>query len=962
MKKTACLSVYLFFCWCICCSLLHSQDARPNLVFILADDLGYGDLTSYGHPYIQTPNLDQLAKEGMHFTNFYSPSPLCSPARASILTGRTPYRTDIKSWIPEGQDIYLHREEKTIATLVKEAGYQTFLAGKWHLNGGLSDSMHAQPQDHGFDKWMALHAFPLPTHKNPNNFYEDGKPLGELKGFSADLVIDKSIEYLDTREKDKPFFLYVPMAEPHSEIASPDAFNARFSSFTKGPIDLENLADRGPGEYYANITYMDDQIGRLLRYLDENNLRENTIVVFTSDNGPVTNDWRHWWEVNMYGSTGGLRGRKADLYEGGIRVPCMIRYPGLVAAGSQNEMPMHGFDFLPTFCSMLDIPLPDDRAIDGEDFSRIFSGQAFKRTKPLFWGFETRAVENPGGYDYAVRVGDWKVITDYDLKKVLLYNLKEDPYEVKELSKKYPEKVAELMALVKAKKTSIANDPLRPGNQKQKTVEFTILYTNDIESVYDPIDAYWDKDINKIGGVPQLATLIEQERQKTPLHFLFDAGDIFTGALSKKTKGNLPFDLYSSMGYDAMAIGNHEYEYGWKELLKCKQRARFPVLNANIFYENTDINYAQSYTILERQGLRVGLIGVMGEEAFYNTIFKNNRIGLEVRDPIPIVQDLVNQLEPEVDVIVVLTHQNKSAPMQSDKEVDPEVQRGFDEDYAMAGAVKGIDIILGGHSDNGLWEPVRHPATGTLIGITFGQGKQLGYMKLQLDKKTKALSLIEGKLIPVKSDQLLPRPEIAEMIQQAREKFPVLRKVVGQNEVTGYRKYYRESNLGNFIADALKDKGRADLGMINPGAIRADLDRGPITVEELINIYPFIDGLQVVEISGTQLKELLEYSLGLNYGLMQFAGLTLRYDSQKPAGQRLIEARVAGEPLEPNKKYSLATSAYNARGGDGLEVLAKGKVLEREKMVLMDAVQGYIKARQSIRLPEIGRQVDVQKK
>jgi len=223
---------------------LFAQNTQPNIVFILADDLGYGDLAAYGHRHIKTPHLDKLADEGIKFTNFYSPSPLCSPARAGFLTGRTPYRTGIQSWIPQEEDIYLHPEEKTIATLLKAQGYQTFLAGKWHLNGGLADQKHTQPDKHGFDKWLALHAFALPTHKNPNNFYEDGKAMGEMEGFSAQIAVDKSIDYLRHRDKDKPFFLYLPMAEVE--------------------IDLKNLKNRGPGEYFANVTYMDHQIGRLL--------------------------------------------------------------------------------------------------------------------------------------------------------------------------------------------------------------------------------------------------------------------------------------------------------------------------------------------------------------------------------------------------------------------------------------------------------------------------------------------------------------------------------------------------------------------------------------------------------------------------------------------------------------------------------------------------------------------------
>ncbi len=193
---------------------LDGQESRPNVVFILADDLGYGDLACYGHRHLKTPHLDQLAQEGMTFSNFYSPSPLCSPARAAFLTGRTPYRTGIKSWIPQGENVYLHQQELTLANLLKQHNYQTFLSGKWHLNGGLDDPTHPQPNDHGFDKWLALHAFAIPNHKNPNNFFEDGKALGELEGFAAQIAVDKAMAYLEGRDPRKPFFLYLPPLNP----------------------------------------------------------------------------------------------------------------------------------------------------------------------------------------------------------------------------------------------------------------------------------------------------------------------------------------------------------------------------------------------------------------------------------------------------------------------------------------------------------------------------------------------------------------------------------------------------------------------------------------------------------------------------------------------------------------------------------------------------------------------------
>ncbi|MCA9733415.1 MAG: bifunctional metallophosphatase/5'-nucleotidase [Deferribacteres bacterium] len=498
------------------------------------------------------------------------------------------------------------------------------------------------------------------------------------------------------------------------------------------------------------------------------------------------------------------------------------------------------------------------------------------------------------------------------------------------------------------------------GHAQEKNV--TILYTNDIESVYEPIEAFWDDDINFIGGIPYLTTRIKQMRQQEPGSFLFDAGDIFTGALAAATEGKLAFDLYCSMEYDAIALGNHEFEYGWQKLAHTKQRACFPVLNSNIFYRGTDINLCQSYAIVEKNDVRIGLIGVMGLEAFKNTIYTANREGLEARDPYPIVQKLVNELRDEVDIIVLLTHQNQSAPMQSDKEADPAVQRGFAEDYEMAGKIQGVDIIIGGHSDNGLWQPVKHPETGTFVCLTFGQGKYLGYLNLTIDAESKSVSLNEGKLIPVNADSLTPDTKVAQLITKARNDHPELTEVIGYIDRPAFRKYYQESTLSNLMADILKSVSKADIGLVNPGSMRADLNAGEITVEEIKNIYPFVDPFHVVEINGRSLLDLVEYSCQLTYGLAQFSGVKLTYDSQHPAGKRVIEVQVNGKPLELNANYTIACSAFLANGGDGFSMLKQGKKIRISDLKMIDHMLQFIRSTKQFTCPNLGRQIDVAKK
>jgi arylsulfatase A-like enzyme len=448
---------------------LPAAQRPPNILLLFADDLGYGDLGSYGHHTLKTPALDRLAREGVRFTSYYAASPLCSPSRAAMMTGRTPFRSGIESWIPPDSDVQLGHRELTIATLLKRRGYRTFLAGKWHLNGGLDVAGQAQPGDHGFEHWLALHAWAIPNHRNPNNFFRNGQPVGEIRGFAAQIVVDEALAWLEQPKDDAPFFVCLPFVEPHGTIASPDWFNALYSAFTTGQPDpfpnlgrpADNLAARGPGEYYANVSHLDYQIGRLLEGLDRLGLRDDTLVIFTSDNGPVTSDWRHWYEVNLYGSTGGFRGRKADLYEGGIRVPLIVRWPGRVAAGNVSDAPVIGYDLLPSLAAIAGVPVPSDRPIDGADFSPLLRGGSFVRRQPLYWEFD-----DDQGFHFALRDAAWKLLADRGLGKVRLYDLARDRFEMNDVAAANAERVASLLTKLRAIHASVESDPLRPDSSR----------------------------------------------------------------------------------------------------------------------------------------------------------------------------------------------------------------------------------------------------------------------------------------------------------------------------------------------------------------------------------------------------------------------------------------------------------------------------------------------------------------
>ena len=458
------------FLWFLLLVGLGAQAAQPNILLIYVDDLGYGDLGSYGHPVLRTPNIDSLAADGLKFTNYYAPTAICSPSRAGLLTGRTPYRTGIKSWIPEDSGIYLRDAEVTLAEVLKAAGYATAHIGKWHLNSDLGSSTEPQPTDQGFDYYYGHNAFQLPTNRNPTNIFRNKTALPMQHGYTADLYADESIAWLKQRDEDKPFFLYLSMAEPHTSFENPPEYNAMYKDFSDGEVvaipngleepPKEMLIPRGPGEYYANITYMDAQIGRVLDWLRDNKLYDDTVVVFSSDNGPVTSAWINWWEVNAYGSTGGFRGRKHFLYEGGIRVPAIIRYPGVVEPGSVTDAPVIGMDWFVTLARIGGGDVPADRDIDGIDIRPVLEGKELPE-RSLFWALYA-AEDGVTDIEYVVRRGAWKLLLDADAVPRELYNLDEDPLEFFNLIDLEPAIVQRLSQDAEATIAAIANDPLRP--------------------------------------------------------------------------------------------------------------------------------------------------------------------------------------------------------------------------------------------------------------------------------------------------------------------------------------------------------------------------------------------------------------------------------------------------------------------------------------------------------------------
>jgi len=366
----------------------QTASRKPNFVLIMADDLGYSDVGCYGSSENRTPALDQLAAEGIRFTDFYAACAVCSPSRTAFMTGRFPVRAGVYSWIHQSHKMHLRREEITVAKLLKNAGYSTAFVGKWHLGfyvekrlGGVPD-----PGDHGFEHWMATESNANPSHRNPVNFIRNGQALGRIEGYSCQILVDEAIRWLDGRpDKSTPFYLNVWFHEPHSQVAAPEEYRKRHLH-TKQP------------EYYGCIENMDNAVGRLLEKLDAMGVRDNTVVVFTSDNGSYVN-----------GSNDPLTGRKTQLWEGGIREPGIMRWPARIKKGAVTGTPAGLVDLLPTVCDIAGVPAPRDRKIDGTSLTPLFNGRPVRRQTSLYWFY------SPSRPVCAIREGNYSLVADPEL-------------------------------------------------------------------------------------------------------------------------------------------------------------------------------------------------------------------------------------------------------------------------------------------------------------------------------------------------------------------------------------------------------------------------------------------------------------------------------------------------------------------------------------------------------------------
>jgi arylsulfatase A len=442
----------IIFAYCLLLFTTKSfAQTRPNIIFILADDLGYGDIGCYGQQKIKTPNIDRLAKEGMQFMQFYSGSTVCAPARATFMTGlhtgHTPIRGN-KTFKPEGQ-FPLPPGTITVAAQLQKQGYNTAAFGKWSM-GFITTS--GDPQKQGFDNFYGYNCQTLAHDYYPDHLWENHERIDfknnpeERTVYSADAIHQKAIAYINQQNGKKPFFVYLPYTLPHADLDVPH--DSTYNYYVKAFNDFPDTTAKSktPNKFYepyrhaalaAMISRLDKYVGEITAVVDKKGMAKNTLIIFTSDNGPHKEDGN---EPNYFNSNGGFRGIKRDLYEGGIREPFVARWPGKISAGTKTDVPAILYDLYPTFLQLANAKIPSN--LDGISIANLLLGKIQKPHEFLYWEL------HESGGKQAIRMGKWKgVKLDVSIKEnsaLELYDLDADPQEKNNIAAQHPVIVKQL--------------------------------------------------------------------------------------------------------------------------------------------------------------------------------------------------------------------------------------------------------------------------------------------------------------------------------------------------------------------------------------------------------------------------------------------------------------------------------------------------------------------------------------
>ena len=428
-----------------------NQSKRPNIIFIMADDLGYGDLGCYGQKHILTPNIDKLAEEGMRFTDCYAGSTVCAPSRSVLMTGQHTGHTRVRNNMAKAggtlvtdngspeRRVPLEAEDVTVAEVLKQAGYATGITGKWGL---AEPNTNGVPIRQGFDEWFGyLNQRRAHTYYPPYLWHNEEKIMIEANAdgrrgqYSHDMFTKFALDFV-RRHKDRPFFLYLPYTIPHARYEIPGTEPYTNKSW---PDDAK--------VYAAMVTQMDADVGRIMKLLKELDIDKKTLVFFCSDNGGAKR-----WE-GIFDSSGLLRGQKTNLYEGGIRTPMIVRWPGNVPAGKTSNAPWYFADVMPTLAEIAGVTPPAN--IDGMNVLPLLLGKK-QRTDDrfLYWEFPT------GKFQQAVRWRNYKAIRSAPGEPLELYNLEQDIGEKNDIAEENPEVVARIEKYLKTARTESPNWPI----------------------------------------------------------------------------------------------------------------------------------------------------------------------------------------------------------------------------------------------------------------------------------------------------------------------------------------------------------------------------------------------------------------------------------------------------------------------------------------------------------------------
>jgi len=443
----------------VSCSQKDKQ--LPNIIFVLADDLGYGDLSCYGQQKFSTPNIDRLARDGMLFTQHYTGCTVSAPSRSSLMTGQHTGHTPIRGnrgWEPEGQ-WPLPADSYTLAELLKTKGYITGAFGKWGL--GYIDT-EGDPNEQGIDEFFGYNCQSLAHNYYPDHLWHNHEKVilhendsGKTGAYSADLIHKAAISFMENN-RDKPFFMFYPTTIPHAELFAKEDYMKMF----RGKFEPEKSfkgTDDGPdfrlgpygsqpeahAAFAAMIKQLDDYVGELLAKLSELGIEQNTIVFFASDNGPHLEGGA---DPDYFNSNGDLRGYKRDMYEGGIRTPMLVKWPGMIQEGSRTDHVSAFWDLMPTLAEITDAEIPEN--IDGISFLPALTGKGKQKEHDyLFWEFHEQ------GGKMAVRMGNWKAvklnINKSPSGEIELFNLSTDIGETKNVASSNPEIVRKMEEIMK---------------------------------------------------------------------------------------------------------------------------------------------------------------------------------------------------------------------------------------------------------------------------------------------------------------------------------------------------------------------------------------------------------------------------------------------------------------------------------------------------------------------------------